>query len=122
LQLRQIGLIPTPWTAFSFAIKGAGGTEQQINSPSEPLLNNFFPAITEGIETFISLHNKEEMVHRIMKDYGHTYEDSVQWMSACKYAQSLASIDTNKTLHSLSLLKDAGLVNSEVLLSNIVSI
>lgn len=127
--LRKIGEVHTPWTAFSFACRDFSqpdskgehvdflANEVMARSVREAL----FPALYEGMVLFTAIQEGSceerkfdpEMVNMIARDFGHSSEDAVLWLSRCRYSSSREmTVHRIKTLESVGILKDAGVVDS----------
>jgi len=110
-----VGDVPTPWTAFSFV--GAEGRSSAQESFSVAVKDALFPALHKAAITFVDPVNEEVSVARICKDHGHTSDDARAWLRTVKYADdkegsnALFGVDRKRTDVSLSILKQAGIVD-----------
>lgn len=123
-EIKEIGDVATPWTAFSFASRQLmspeyttpSGGKSQDTLLSEAIHGKLFPALCEGVKLFKTNIIKKgqssgtsEMIERIMKEFGHTDEDAKLWFSRVSYANDMR-IDGAKTIESVNILKSVGLV------------
>ena len=130
-ELHEIGVVPTPWTAFSIAM--SNDKEKQIKTST--ITTVFYPALEDCVRIFIdeaksnfTSNNNENSITRICKDYNHKEDDAKAWFQQTEYAitngkingnnngtnqTSPFSIDYKITNDALNILKDVNLVPKE---------
>lgn len=128
-ELYEIGIVPTPWTAFSIAMSNIPEKQNKLN----PIKTIFYPALEECVRIFINeaeddfvKSNNENSISRICKEYNHKKDDAIAWFQQTEYSITNGklnddndsnrlkvlpfSIDYKITNDTLNILKDADLL------------
>lgn len=128
-ELYEIGIVPTPWTAFSIAMSN----DKDKQNIGDTIKTKFYPALEECVRSFIDeakdkfvATNEENSISNICKIYNHTEDDAKAWFRQTEYAItngklmennesqiSPFSIDYKSTNNALSILKDVELVPND---------
>lgn len=127
-EIRKVGDVETPWTAFSIASRqlmsveytNRDGSKSQDTILSEAIQERLYPALREGISIFKANRSGEgkgsegigEMIACIVRDFGHNETDAKLWHSRVRYSDDMR-INRAKTTESMKILKSIGLVPAE---------
>lgn len=135
-ELRKVGEVPTPWTAFSFVCSTEGGSERK-EQIDKILSDSLFPALQEGVVAFVGDSEREATLDRICNEHGHQRRDAAQWLESCSYAVSTAegsaimslevtptkspfSINRDHTARAMDILKEVGLVPPQLTVDDLL--
>jgi len=108
-ELRKVGDVPTPWSAFSFVCSTAraAGDEDSVASTIKECL---FPALRDGVAAFVG----EAALDRICADHGHQRQDAALWLASCKYAvggeDEPFAVNLPAIAQAVAILQEVGLV------------
>ena len=129
-ELHEIGVVPTPWTAFSIVMSNLAEKQNKLNL----IKTIFYPALEDCVRIFINeasdeyiKSNNENSISRICKEYNHKKEDAIAWFQQTEYSITNGAINNNNnnnnqlkispfsidykiTNDTLNILKDADLV------------
>lgn len=112
-ELRKLGEVATPWTAFSFVCSTTVGADA-AREIDDSIKNALFPALSEGVEDFLRGAQQEAVVDRICREHGHTPTDALAWLASCKYAINQDhppfAVSRDVTARSVRVLQEVGLV------------
>ncbi len=119
-ELKHVGSVITPWPAFSIAMRSldAGGltsmSPEEAEAKDEAIQNSFIPGLEEACKIFTSTEDgaREMMAQRIVDTFGHTLEDAKLWLDKVEYNFDGMKIDRKQIETSVSVMKDANLVNA----------
>lgn len=121
-ELRKIGDVETPWTAFSLVARAGRAAQPDF---ARAVRGGLLPALADGVRHFVREAAEEgegssASARRIAREHGHRPEDAQAWLRAVRYAVSSSSegplfaVDAARTERSVAILRSVGLIQSDV--------
>lgn len=121
-ELKKLGEVSAPWPAFSIV---SGQKVEGAQERHDTIKQRLLPALIEGIDLFLQEVNvvtsgmQPTSILRISEEFGSTFEEATAWVARTKYALPGLMVKTSVFAEAVSILKQAGLVSEEFLVSDL---
>jgi hypothetical protein len=108
-EIKSIGLVPTPWSAFSIATGVSSSGSGTPNIEKDTAIRNFLQALSIGSQVFSAAEERQVWSQRIAQEFGHKQADAQAWLESVTFSHGMA-ISKSETQRAIEVLQSIELL------------